>query len=39
MNPRLLNKRVMERLVAAGALDEIEPDRSRALAAVTSRHP
>jgi DNA polymerase III alpha subunit len=24
----------MERLVAAGALDEIEPDRSRALAAV-----
>ncbi|WP_298952056.1 DNA polymerase III subunit alpha [uncultured Methylobacterium sp.] len=34
MNPRLLNKRVMERLVAAGALDEIEPDRSRALAAV-----
>ncbi len=34
INPGLLNKRVMEKLVAAGALDEIEPDRSRAMAAI-----
>ncbi|TXM68313.1 DNA polymerase III subunit alpha [Methylobacterium sp. WL120] len=34
ISPRLLNKRVMERLVSAGALDSIEPDRARAAAAV-----
>ena len=33
INPRLLNKRTLESLVAAGALDEIEPDRARAAAA------
>ncbi|KOX53824.1 hypothetical protein ADL19_14695, partial [Streptomyces purpurogeneiscleroticus] len=34
ITPRLLNKRVMERLVMAGALDSIEKDRARAMAAV-----
>ena len=34
MNPRAINKRTLENLVAAGALDEIEPDRARATAAV-----
>ena len=34
MNPRLINKRTLESLVAAGALDELEPDRARANAAV-----
>jgi DNA polymerase-3 subunit alpha len=34
ITPRLLNKRVMERLVMAGALDGIEKDRARAMAAV-----
>jgi DNA polymerase-3 subunit alpha len=34
LNPRLLNKRTMESLVQAGALDCIEPDRARAFAAV-----
>ncbi|HEV7873702.1 MAG TPA: DNA polymerase III subunit alpha, partial [Enterovirga sp.] len=32
LNPRMLNKRTMESLIAAGALDEIEPDRARATA-------
>jgi DNA polymerase-3 subunit alpha len=34
INPRLLNKRTLENLIAAGALDELERDRARALAAV-----
>ena len=34
INPRLLNKRTLESLIAAGALDEIEPDRARATAAL-----
>jgi DNA polymerase-3 subunit alpha len=34
INPRLLNKRTLENLIAAGALDELEPDRARAMAAV-----
>ncbi|NEU12923.1 DNA polymerase III subunit alpha [Methylobacterium sp. BTF04] len=34
INPRLINKRTLESLVAAGALDAIEPDRSRASAAI-----
>jgi DNA polymerase-3 subunit alpha len=34
INPRLLNKRTLENLVAAGALDELEPDRARACAAI-----
>ena len=34
MNPRLINKRTLESLIAAGALDELEPDRARANAAV-----
>jgi DNA polymerase-3 subunit alpha len=34
VNPRLLNKRTLESLVAAGALDELEPDRARATAAI-----
>ena len=34
INPRLLNKRTLENLVAAGALDQLEPDRARATAAV-----
>src|ERR687889_1498753 len=34
INPRLLNKRTLENLICAGALDELEPDRARALAAV-----
>lgn len=34
INPRLLNKRILENLIAAGALDELEPDRARAMAAV-----
>jgi DNA polymerase III subunit alpha len=36
LNPRLLNKRTLENLVAAGALDEIEPDRAKAIAAIDS---
>ncbi|TDR94243.1 DNA polymerase III subunit alpha [Enterovirga rhinocerotis] len=36
INPRLLNKRTLESLIAAGALDEIEPDRARAVAALDS---
>ncbi|GLS44026.1 DNA polymerase III subunit alpha [Methylobacterium brachythecii] len=34
MNPRHVNKRTLEALIAAGALDCIEPDRSHAWAAV-----
>ncbi|WP_132253606.1 DNA polymerase III subunit alpha [Methylobacterium segetis] len=34
LNPRHINKRTLENLIAAGALDGIEPDRARAFAAV-----
>ncbi|GJE17838.1 DNA polymerase III subunit alpha [Methylobacterium marchantiae] len=34
LNPRLVNKRTLENLVAAGAMDGIEIDRARACAAV-----
>jgi len=34
INPRALNKRVLESLAAAGAFDTIEPNRARAFAAV-----
>jgi DNA polymerase-3 subunit alpha len=34
LNPRAVNKRVLESLVQAGALDCIEPDRARAFAAI-----
>jgi DNA polymerase-3 subunit alpha len=34
MNPKLVNKRTLESLVAAGALDDLEPDRARATAAI-----
>ncbi|GJD80482.1 DNA-directed DNA polymerase [Methylobacterium gregans] len=34
LNPRMVNKRVLESLVQAGALDCIEPDRARAFAAI-----
>lgn len=34
LNPRHVNKRTLENLVAAGALDCLEPDRARAFAAV-----
>jgi DNA polymerase III subunit alpha len=34
VNPRAINKRVLESLVAAGAFDAIEKNRARALAAV-----
>jgi DNA polymerase III subunit alpha len=34
LNPRLFNKRTLENLIAAGALDELESDRARACAAV-----
>jgi DNA polymerase III subunit alpha len=34
INPRAINKRVLESLAAAGAFDELEHDRSRATAAV-----
>ena len=34
LNPRLVNKRTLESLIAAGAFDEIEPDRARATAAL-----
>ncbi|MCJ2130096.1 DNA polymerase III subunit alpha [Methylobacterium sp. E-045] len=34
LNPRLINKRTLENLVAAGAMDTIEPDRARASAAI-----
>jgi DNA polymerase-3 subunit alpha len=34
INPRAVNKRVLESLAAAGAFDEIEPNRARVFAAV-----
>jgi DNA polymerase-3 subunit alpha len=34
INPRAINKRVLESLAAAGAFDELERDRARVLAAV-----
>jgi DNA polymerase-3 subunit alpha len=34
LNPRDVNKRVLESLVCAGAFDELEPERARAFAAV-----
>ncbi len=34
INPREINKRVLESLVCAGAFDELEPERARALASV-----
>ncbi|MCB2067566.1 MAG: hypothetical protein KDE15_13120, partial [Erythrobacter sp.] len=34
INPKLFNKRTLESLVAAGAFDEIEPDRARVFAGV-----
>ena len=34
INPRAVNKRVLESLVAAGSFDAIEPNRARAFAAV-----
>ncbi|HEV2558448.1 MAG TPA: DNA polymerase III subunit alpha [Microvirga sp.] len=36
INPRLLNKRTLENLIAAGALDELDPNRAKACAAVES---
>lgn len=34
INPRLFNKRTLESLISAGALDEIEPDRARCAASI-----
>ncbi len=34
LNPRLFNKKTLESLIAAGALDEIEKDRAKCFAAV-----
>ena len=34
INPREVNKKVLESLVAAGAFDELEPDRARAFAGI-----
>ncbi|NBU14557.1 MAG: DNA polymerase III subunit alpha, partial [Alphaproteobacteria bacterium] len=34
INPRLVNKKTLESLIAAGALDELEKDRARAFASV-----
>ncbi len=34
ISPREVNKKVLESLVAAGAFDELEPDRARAFAAI-----
>jgi DNA polymerase-3 subunit alpha len=36
INPREVNKKVLESLAAAGAFDELEPDRARAFAAIES---
>jgi DNA polymerase-3 subunit alpha len=33
-NPRLVNKRTLEALIAAGAFDTLEPDRARGFAAI-----
>jgi DNA polymerase-3 subunit alpha len=34
LNPKFINKRTLESLAAAGALDELEPDRAKATAAI-----
>lgn len=34
INPRMLNKRTLENLIAAGAFDELEPDRAKACASI-----
>jgi DNA polymerase III subunit alpha len=34
INPRMLNKRTLENLIAAGAFDEVEPDRAKACASI-----
>jgi DNA polymerase-3 subunit alpha len=34
INPKIINKRALENLIAAGALDELEPDRARLSAGV-----
>src|SRR5438067_685601 len=34
LNPREVNKKVLESLAAAGAFDEIEPDRAKVFASV-----
>ena len=34
INPRALNKRTLENLIAAGAFDELEPDRAKACASI-----
>jgi DNA polymerase-3 subunit alpha len=34
INPKVINKRVLESLIAAGALDELEPDRARLTAGI-----
>ncbi len=34
INPKIINKRTLESLIAAGALDELEPDRARLFAGV-----
>ncbi|KLK94885.1 DNA polymerase III subunit alpha [Microvirga vignae] len=34
INPRALNKRTIENLIAAGAFDELEPDRAKACASI-----
>lgn len=34
INPKIINKRALESLIAAGALDELEPDRARLTAGV-----
>ncbi len=34
IDPRIINKRVLESLIAAGAVDELEPDRARLMAGV-----
>ncbi len=36
INPRIVNRRTLEALVSAGALDELEPDRARAFAGIES---
>jgi DNA polymerase-3 subunit alpha len=36
IRPKDLNKRTLENLIAAGALDELEPDRARACSAIDS---
>ncbi len=38
INPRAVNKRVLESLAASGAFDTLEPNRARANAAVDANH-